>query len=556
MRTFKLGYAVTLKTAGLVKEAINPMYVAKRMAARRPTKQLARHFDNPSYIIPDNPFGAAKGAPAESMVGKSIPMSELPPTRSPVGRLSNWLTGIKAPATPDAPDLRDAPLSPMLSENPMSSAIRKQYPKAPNMAAQMERTENALAAKLGPQRSAEMPVYLREGIERTNYIPPGTEKMVDVQKDMPDSPMEAWDALKGTMLAPQGSGQINMGINDPAILAHEGRHAQQFLPAEGSGYRPGMMQGKPFAVPRENITGKPFSELDELLEIERDANLSVPQMIQDITPEQMAMQGAAQGTYESMVDPSLRKLMWGELGDVLPTGAQTREVIERLMRGEDLEQVVKQTGAADDAVRYGKRVFGGGEWYDEPGTPKALQDRYRRGAELTQKLRGRDAEDLLSDTGVQARATLPEEGSYEALNQRNKSRRDAWDVSDEAGQAMEDMADEDIPLRGEVGYHDNPMQTEGRLSPMGAQMGPFDKQFWRAAGSDPESVAFQAKRHQAVTDQLRTALGDDYANAYDTYVRQQVGQADPEGLFNTAMTPTQQQGKPSSFVDKIKGMFG
>lgn len=544
MTEFDEGYERVFKTAGLVKEAINPMDVVNRLAKRRPTGQLARHFDNPVYAVSARRFGATtKGEGAVGKLDKireqyNIPKIQLqmPETE---GMFDEITQGLK----------RDPPLSPMLADNPMSTAIRKQYPKAPNMAAQMERTENALAAKLGPQRAAEMPVYLREGIDKTNFIPPGTEKMLDVVASPPDSPREAWEALKG-VAAPEGSGQINMGINDPAILAHEGRHAQQFLPAEGSGYRPGLMKGVPTTVPRQNITGKSWDEVGNVLGMERDANRSVPGMIPDISPEQMAMQGAAQGTYESAVNPDLRKMMFGGVGDALPTGAQAQDVIERLMRGEDLESALEQTGAADELLRYGERTFGKGKWYDAPGTPKGLQDRFRRGAELREGVKGRSAEDVLSPAGTQARGVLPEEGSLEAVIQRNRTRDAAYD------NAMEDMADKDIPLQKGVPYSGHPVRTEGRLAPMQDEVTPFDARFWQAAGQDPESTAFQAKRHQAVTDQLRTALGDDYANAYDNYVRQQIGQADPEGLFNTAMTPTQQQGKPSSFVDKLKGMFG
>jgi hypothetical protein len=431
------------------------------------------------------------------------------------------------------PEKAEEVMSPLLGDLPFSTAMRKEYPRAPEMARRLEQAEQAVLDAAGPAREQVGKVRVK-GTSNQGRFFGGSAYGRGAFADADLTPEGLADVMGGDDM-----GLIQLSHLNPSTLAHEGRHALQFTPAASdpteviNRQRRGMFGGAQddlVRVPSESVTGLSPEDLADTTTIERDANRFVRGALPGIPYRESAITGAAQGTYEAGLNPELMarlqelrselpygKVHWGG-ADPIPTEA----AVPTLRRAELRRQMEDkaETGLTD---LFGDRsdMF----VYDPRSYQSELNRANERVGDLQRRITSFEKSQYLQDRIPDLEIELAEQqarlGELQNIPPELKQR---LDVLSNVGDVNESR------------YFD--IETPGV----------FDQRYWRAA--TPEIAQYQADRHQAVVDTLRGAVDPQTAAIYDQYVRDQIANVDPRGAF---LDPSVL--KPPSMMDKAKALL-
>lgn len=470
MTLFDEGYERVFKTAGLVKEAINPSHLLK--AVSRPDgamSSLERHF------------------PRSWLAKEEVP---------------EWVAA-QMRRSPE----RDAYLSSQLTNNPMSTAIRKQWPKAKQTANKLEAAENRAIQDINAQP------FSFNSSDDFSVVPETSGAMYN-----------------------HATKQIATSIR-PETLLHEARHGQQHVGIAG-----------PTAHERAN-TPQAWRSVPDTLALERDANLYA---LQDAAPEARAETAAAQGTYERAARHNLfGGNMWDDPVEPHPeaTPARLRDRAQRIkeLRNRMYEKSDELKTRLPEWVKDFKTIEE--SLAEFPGAAGARLDadlaqyRLARVVAAAEEQPGRFGGDVAraqkNFDSTQARL----KAIQEIIDERRTEIIDPKDVN--LWDALVNRAGSDSMINEAMAQNRNPLLSED---------------FWR--GATPELVDANMARHRENRGMLRKRLGQVNADAYDDAVMAQlrrigapIGTVGREAALS-APSPTAQQGKPSGFVDKLKGLFG
>lgn len=311
-----------------------------------------------------------------------------------------------------------------LDQNPVSTLVKKQWPKAEGLAEKLRVVENASAQD---PRLAETPVHL-------------SDETLWSYKDR----------------------HVELDNLSPAILAHELRHGQQYTPRAGGVSRPLSPPVNNLAdVPPPGSNRPSYGPDPYTLTLERDANRYALEL-QDLSDDDHAHMAAAQGTYEMAHNPALRGFL-------------------------DTNRRLRRSPSSREAYRVGD-----------------LRNRlFDRISDLETRIN--DIESGLPYD--RAKWTDEQIAASDALRQRRDQVADGyWRAYRLGGRLLEDVT-------------------------------PFDAKYWRptpgVARDDLRRVATrESQRHAAVVNELRKALGDRAADAYDKKVLTELRRVAPPEVLD------------------------
>lgn len=421
--------------------------------------------------------------------------------------------------------LHRRPLSSRLGDFPLSSAMKKQYPKAPNMARRLQEAEEAILNSAGDARSR---------IENSIVRPRSGEGMFAGSSWATGdwvSPKRVGDEWPDELS--KDTGRLSLSRLSPSVYAHEGRHALQFVPGESD---PTVLSDVSFSgffgaprveqqrVPARSVTGLTPDQLGDTLTIERDANRFAENQLRGIPFEESALTGAAQGTYEAGINEALMAKL-EDLDREMPRGDITfqdlnpmpRSLASRTKRRQELRRNMEKEL---DAIVKGVDLGDGYPVYDYADFQRKKQN-------------------LLSRQEI-----------AQSILEANPASSYGQELLEEAQAGMEALKKLQLP--------ESAQRKMTLLSNLGDMTGrtydlpfpnPLEARYWEAA--TPEIARYQQARHQAVVDTLREALGPKNAAIYDAYVKQNIARVDPRGAFlnpDVLRAP-----EPPTLVDRVRG---
>lgn len=453
---FRAAGFTAVKTAGLVKEAVSPWDVLQKVRRPPPSRSVQRHID--AY----NPF-------AEN--------TEI------VGTLRN---------------------------KPFSQAIRKEWPKAPNLARRFEQAEDRLLRDI---RSA--PDY-----SDNTVLNVGTPVEIG-----PDS-IDYMDIERGSSFAPDLN-MIESRLNVPTFL-HEGRHALQHAGEEGAATPVDRSILNP---PTLRPFGPRTRDWEGLLAAEADANRYALEGVTDV--DEIADMLAAQASYALREDPALVQYRAGRF--------QPKGLTERTDRWADLGRRLTHSmfDIEDEFDIGGGDVLPLKTWAQQHARSAHAEEyaELNKGyEEMRRMIRG---------------GWTPE---VQAFNTRLQDTQKTLAARTGAlAQEVLQEVPEDVQTR-----HQRLYEGWKRTQNEPEYISPLDQRFWRYAAKDPEQGAViqaQLGRHRGVTDYLRRTFGDEKADAYDQFVSQKLQAAGaPEGMFGELRDVAADKFPPADFLQAVLGL--